>query len=522
MSFICFDTEDNARELQEAGLSGFGKVVTQIAAIKRNGTRFHNRGNVHEFKAWLSKQPEQFFYSLNIQYDLGNLFGKELDELDCVLVGGRIIRATWRKKTFVDVFNIWPMSTQKLGEKFGLKKLEFDANSEAYVFRDVEIIRAAMEFAWQFVGHLGLKYLPATLGGLCIKVWKHWGGTNCHDSTKLCREAYFGGRVEIFKTHNESANVCWTDINSLYPAVMRQPFPDMLSDWEQELPPHGIAQVTVNVPKQDLVILPYRNEFGRIIFPYGTFTGTWTMPEIRAAQEQGTKIVKVHKAYGSETAGFPYTTFVERLYTARLASQSEAEKLFFKLLMNNLYGRLGTKGTIGRTVFQTDENKNSGVPYGEKVLVEYQMPLSEETNWCHAAYTTAYGRLELFKYLKEVGAKNLIYCDTDSVIFDCATKRIPFEIGDGLGQMKKGVPVCLCDNKKKGITCYCGAKKFLETGHAVFNLPFKIREAIRFYDRKNSRQLSVWRQVEKHNRQTYDRKRLIKNRYFPCKVNNVL
>lgn len=62
------------------------------------------------------------------------------------------------------------------------------------------------------------------------------------------------------------------------------------------------------------------------------------------------------------------------------------------------------------------------------------------------------------------------------------------------------------------------AQTFIETGRAEFDLPFKMREAIRFYDRKNIRKLSVWRTVSKEKRSDYDRKRLVGNRYFPCKV----
>lgn len=557
--FICFDTEDDAKELQQRGESGFKKRVTQIAAITQGGERYYNRGDVPAFLQWLARRKERFFYAHNLQYDIGNLFGKKLDVIDSTLVGGRLIRSVWGSKTFVDTFNIWPMGAEKLGEAFGLEKLKTDsmATDKEYVFRDVEIIHKAMVFAWQFCQMLGLKYLPATLGGLCVKVWRHWGGDNCHDSTELSREAYYGGRVELFKSNNDcKGGVAWTDINSLYPSVMLNDYPGQLQHYGNQLPEHGIATVSIKVPENDLVVLPFRNDVGRIVFPYGKFTGTYTMPEIRAAVENGASIIKIHDAWGTSEVIRPYSTFVARLYETRVKSESEAEKLFFKLLMNNLYGRLGTKGTIGRSVWQTDKNKFDGVPYGEKVLVEYQMPLAEETNWVHAAYVTAYGRLQLFDYLKRIGTKNLIYCDTDSAIFDCPTGTLPFETGDGLGKMKVIQCCSACGNewrqgkkqccelpgrqansfwpdcepylpklykagnvyKAKGVPKRL-AKQFFETGNAEFDLPYKMREAIRFYDRKNSRRLSVWHKVQKQRRETYDRKHLQGNVFSPCKVN---
>ena len=531
-NFICFDTEDDSVELLSSGRSGFEKKTTQIAAITDDGETFYNTGNVSQFLEWIEGRPQRFIYAHNLQYDLGNLFADCIDRLDCVLVGGRLIRATWKEKVFVDSFNIWPMAAAKLGKAFNLEKLETENMSidKSYVFRDVEIIRAAMSFAWDFALETGLDRCPATLGGLCVAVWKEWGGENCHDSTNESREALFGGRVELFKTSNDESEVCYTDINSLYPFVMQNEFPDSLEDFGTTLAQHGVARVKIFQPKTDLAVLPYRGEDGRILYPWGRFTGTWALPELRKAEKHGAKIEKVFQCWGTNETIKPYGDFVRRLYKARINSQNEAEKLFFKLLMNNLYGRLGTTGTIGRSVKQTEKNKFDGVPYGKKVLVNYQMPLSLETNWAHAAYVTAYGRIELFKYLKIIGAEKLIYCDTDSAIFDCSTRQIPFSIGMELGQMKLEGWETNCETfapkmyqvggkyKAKGVPKRL-QKEFVLTGHAEFDLPFKFREAVAFFDRNNSKQLSVWRKIQKVNRSKYDRKKLVGKRFFPCKLN---
>lgn len=536
MSFICFDTEDDSRELLATGKSGFDKQMTQVAAIKRDGSKFYGKGKKQkEFLQWLQVQPEKFIYAHNLQYDLGNLFSKKLDCLDITMVGGRLIKAVWGKKVFVDSFNIWPMSAKKLGEKFGLEKMEFDANSKAYVYRDVEIIQAAMEFAWKFCDSIGLDYCPPTLGGLCVKVWKSWLGENCHDSSELSREAYYGGRVELFKRVNDADNVAYTDINSLYPAMMLKNFPARCEDWtgKKALPLFGVARVKIKLPKTEIGILPCRAQDGRIYYGYGTVWGVWTVLEINAAVERGGKIIEVAEVWGTNESIKPYSKFVETLYSMRLSANSEAEKLFFKLLMNNLYGRLGSGGEIGRSVWQTEKNRDDGIPYGQKILVKYKMPLSEETNWLHAAYVTSYGRLCLLEYLELIGADKMIYCDTDSCIFDCANKQLPFEVSLQLGKMKleswqtcvetyapkmyklgkkfkaKGVPVRL-------------AEKYITTGKAEFSLPFKMRESIRFYDRKNLHELSVWRNVVKQNRVTYDRKKLKDNRFYPCNLSNLV
>ena len=536
MNFLCFDTEDDSKELMQAGKSGFLKRVTQIAAITAEGKKYYNKGNIPDFIKWLQRQPEQFIYAHNLQYDIGNLFAGCIDCLDITLVGGRLIKAVWGNKVFLDSFNIWPMSAKKLGNAFGLKKLETEsmATDKEYVFRDVEIIRQAMLFVWSMCASMEIKNCPPTLGGLAVKLWKAWGGKNYHDSTKISREALYGGRVELFKVRNDSNNIAWTDINSLYPYVMLGDFPGLCEPCDK-LPDYGVADVTISQPETDIATLPYRDTEGRILYPWGKFRGTWTIPEIRQAEQFGAKIEKLHEAYGTSESIRPYGEYVTRLYKARLASNSPAEKLFFKLLMNNLYGRLGTTGNINRSVYQTPDNKDKGTPYGKKVLVNYLMPLSQETNWLHAAYVTAYGRLELLKYLRLVGTEQMIYCDTDSVIFDCPimpdiqTGALPFAIGTELGQMKLEGMERLCLTyapkmyktesvaKAKGVPQRL-AKQFIDSGKAQFDLPFKLRESIAFFDRQNSKQLSVWRSVTKYARTSYDKKTLRNNRYFPCKI----
>ena len=529
--FLCFDTEDDSKELLTAGKSGFLKRCTQIAALTDDGQEFYNTGQVDQFLEWIQGQPAKYIYAHNLQYDLGNLFGHHIDCLDCVLVGGRLIRAGWKGKVFLDSFNIWPMGAAKLGAAFGLEKLKTEnmASDKSYVFRDVEIISAAMKFAWGFCRDIGLERCPATLGGLCIQVWQHWGGENVHDSTLDSRLALYGGRVELFKQRNETPDVCYTDINSLYPYVMQKEFPAQLENYGQTMTPHGIATVSVRVPKTALAVLPWRNDDGRILYPFGRFSGTWTMPELAAATTRGAKIEKVLQVWGTQDTIRPYGIFVQRLYKNRLASGNEAERLFFKLLMNNLYGRLGTTGLIGRSVKQTDKNRNTGVPYGKKVMVEYKMPLGSEVNWCHAAYVTAYGRLELLKHLEIIGAERMIYCDTDSAIFDCPGREIPFPIGNQLGAMKLESWESACETyapkmyrigagwKAKGVPKRL-QEEYITTGRAEFDLPFKFRESITFFDRNNSKRLSVWRKIVKINRQEYERKKIVGNRYFPCEI----
>jgi len=531
--FICFDTEDNSAELMAAGKSGFEKKITQIAALTDEGESYYSKGRVEHFLKWLQQRPERFVYAHNIQYDAGNLFGLDLENFDFTLVDSRFIRGLWGKKVFSDSMNIWPMALAKVGKAFGIKKLETVsmAHDKEYVFRDVEIIRAAMAFAWQFCDLLGLRHLSPTLGGLAVKIWKAWGGVNHSEAIPDLRQALYGGHVELFKVHNEESPVSNCDINSLYPAMMRNSYPGPLEADRGLGKEFGIAECEVQVPEMELCPLPWRDpRNGKILFPWGKFRGWWTYHELRELKRAGGKVLGVIHSFGANESVRPYAEFVDRLYAIRKKTTNDAESLFFKLLLNNLFGRLGSTGKIARTVWKLETD---GVMH--KRLVSYHMPLAREVNWTHCTYVTSYGRLELLKHLRQVGAKRLIYCDTDSVIFDGAS--LPFKVGNGLGEMKLVSRERDCvtfapkmyklgkQYKAKGIPYHSRTdanlqRTFIRTGEASFELPFKLREAIAFYYRGNVKRASVWRKITKHMITNYDKKILLGNRYYPCNVSS--
>ncbi len=522
--FIAIDTEDNSAELMKKGRSGFEKKITQCAAIKSNGTRFHNRGNVQEFLQWLSDQKEQIIYAHNLQYDLGSLFGDSLDCLDITLVGGRLIKAVWGNKTFRDSFNMWPMALKKVGSVFKLEKGEFDANSKTYVFRDCEIVRRAIKFSQKHAARFD-QQLPATYGGLGVKIWKSIGGENFHDSDEFSLQGYYGGRVEVFKQRC-AGRIVYTDINSLYPFCLTQDFPDENKPRKDIECKFGIATVEIDIPPQWFCPLPVRRDDGSIIYPWGKFTGTWTIAEIRNAIDHfGAKVKKVLRCVGSDSGRKYYADFVNYTYSKRLAAKTDAERTFWKFILNSFYGRLGLSGKIGRSVNVTLDNIDEGVLYGKKVLVTYQMPLELNVNYYHVAHVTAFARIHLANFVRQIGEENMIYCDTDSTIFFCKD-QIPFPIGRGLGQMKLEGEADSCEvwlpktyrfadeYKAKGVPKSL-AKEFICHGEAEFDLPFKIREAITFYDRGNRRKLSVWRRVQKIRGVNYDKKSIDGNRFFP-------
>jgi hypothetical protein len=571
MNFAVFDTEDDSKELLAANKSGFDKTVTQIAAITRimdSGTHipgpvFHNRGNVNEFLNWIVKISEKHgikkWFAHNLQYDLGNLFADRIDELEMVMVGGRLIRAKWQKILFVDSYNLFPTSVAKLGSALGLEKMEMDIHSREYVFRDCEIPALAIEKLTETCSEFELDEPSNTLGGLCVSIWKAMGGTNNSDTSLFSRAAIFGGRVEIFQPGGAGTIVC-TDINSLYPSVMRQEYPGELQKCERMMK-FGITRATVFIPDQHLAPLPFRVtktspiegvDEHAILFPCGRITGTWTNAELfHAVEYHECRIEKVIETWGTDESSTPYGKFVEEFYRRRLAADSEAYKLIYKLLMNNLYGQLGMGGVVTRSLPLTEERameirtgKREATIFGDALLFDVAIPLPEHVNYAHAAYVTAYGRIALLAYLRKIPKHDLIYCDTDSCFFFQAPDTpIPFATGHQLGEMKiEGVASEIhvlapktytltvnaqIKSKAKGVPSRHAAG-FITTKVASYEAPFKMREAVNFFDRANvewvedktgrmkpvlgpckrgnARRLSVWRKVKKELLSEYSKK----------------
>jgi len=450
--------------------------------------------------------------------------------------------------------------------------MEMDVDSEEYVFRDVEIVIEAMALAERICIQYGAN-MKSTLGSISVGIWQGvvLRGVNWQCSMPAARNAYYGGRVELFRTHAQGDDLYYTDINSLYPSVMLHKFPDGCDQWfgldkrkarslllsKKEV--YGVVHCDIDIPETIRIApLPVKREgSGEVCFPVGPASGWWTVHEVRYALAKGCTLTKLHDGYGSLTGSFYYREFVETFYRLRKEEldkpePDEGKTLFYKLLMNNLYGQLGMKGTVTRGIHLTndmvDVNEDGemyltrpGVPFGNKLLAEIPIPLPEHVNYLHAAYVTSYGRIKLMEYMDKVGADALIYCDTDSLFFQ-HSGDLPFDLSTTLGEMKledrprwvetrspkmyryetsKGCKV----TKAKGVP----KKKqdeFYDTGCADFWQPWRLRESILCSDRipdpddEAVKVLGVWRRVLKRIVSGYDKKGLGPDgiTYFPKKM----
>lgn len=388
-------------------------------------------------------------YAHNAEYDLSATFGNIYDLDREAIFNGKFISATNGVCTFADSFNILPTSVKKLGELLKLPKLELGKNlvsnawkikdDIAYCVRDCEIVYKSLQKVFN-----GLE--PSfTIGSLSLKLFRSQYLKRTVKVNPLSDEffnALYGGRTEAFKIGKCRAKVY--DINSAYPYVMREKAfvnpstlrvaPKIFDLYELFEKYEGYVKATVKVDRSEkLPVLPYRWE-NKLIFPAGEFSGAWTFPEIRYALENTkTEIINIDRCVIGERIESPFRNFVNDLWEKRYNTNDEFERYYYKLYMNNLYGK-----TIQRAKeeyrFCENEAEAWQVMREKKLrrceIIEVQGGyflrydndrIFSHTVACWGSYVTAYVRIMLHELMSKHFSK-VVYCDTDSVFIE---KELP-------------------------------------------------------------------------------------------------
>lgn len=409
---------------------------------------------IDEFKK--KRYKNKIIYAHNAEYDLSSVYDN-IYKLDPeAIFNGKFISCRNGNCSFADSFNILPASVEKIGELMGLPKLDLGTKVSygliggtwteyklsnvnnltkdiQYCIRDCEIVYKALLKIFAnaepsyTIGALSLKIFRGNFLSKTIKVSEH---------ADLFFDATYGGRTEAFKIGRTQAFVY--DINSAYPYVMhRNKFPDPallrvvmlpeikdLAFYLDNFEGMVSAKVWVN-PTEPLPVLPYRQD-ARLIFPCGTFSGSWTFPELRhALQYSDTKVISIEKIVFAPGIYSPFGPFIDHYWKLRSNTKDESEKYFFKLFMNNLYGKMLQRardeyrfctGTADAWNFMQKKK----IKHAEliEVVGGYFLRYENDKVFNHTiapwgSYVTAYGRCMLhFELLKD--GPNRVYCDTDS------------------------------------------------------------------------------------------------------------
>lgn len=549
-------------------------VVTLVALASEKGDVWiwHQAG---KFREWCdnNQDDQPVVICHNLEYDLVNEFGSYYPYLNLTYLKGRLIMAKYGHVTFYDSFNHFRMPLKKIGDAFGLKKLEFDIHSEAYVTNDAIIPMKAMCFTRDYLESIGGE-IGATAGSSAVSVWLHLTEgeylTGPLDTPWL-RAGYAGGRTEIFRcraegkllydhlnrpimveeeqsdgsvrmVHDREASIKGFDVNSMYPYCMLSQFPMITHEDKGIDKTKGMAEITVSVPRDHFVgPLVWRDKHNRLVYPVGVFRGIWTYDEIRYAETIGCKVLKVHKSIGGNFCERPFDDFINLIYAKRKASSNPAEREVLKVILNSLYGKLASKNCITRVVSKYEMLKKNNPRIKDvqwidhnRGLLDFYTPQQRYVNVLWGAMVTANARILLTKYLRIVPPEKLIYCDTDSIYVNDFELPCNTELG-GLKLEKsakvmavlqpkayqlddfykaKGIPKPKKSEDGRILIDY--AKSFIEDGLAEFEAPIRFRESLRRVDvREGKSAPNRWVKRTKARKTAYTAKGLSGNRYFP-------
>jgi hypothetical protein len=284
-----------------------------------------------------------------------------------------------------------------------------------------------------------------------------------------CRDAYYGGRVQVFR--NWLASGFRYDINSAYPAALVEtPIPigapeeltPRLARKAYEAGRAGIFRVHVRAPDIHIPVLPTRTK-DRVVYPIGQFHGRYTSVELQEAESLGYKLDFLGGCVWPEEAPL-LSAFCNKVWGLRstLGKKSPLGK-WLKWFANSPTGKLAQRpehddvqiigrddiGTInlcpadyecgGHCGYKCCPHRCTGKCGRWRVLDSamrvwrrsfWRLPSSGYIHW--AAFLTSSTRVKLGRQLRAAdGDYTAAYCDTDSCF---ASNPRTENIGTGLGQ----------------------------------------------------------------------------------------
>jgi hypothetical protein len=509
VKLFSFDTEDDSR----------GKPLLVDFYDGKNHFTFTDTVKAWE---WIAKQEPAQVWACNTEYDLLNLFGDWTAKvLTLQYVSSGLMRATMDESdvVFYDTLRHWPMSVEAMGKFIGKPKMKdylsdrVTPKLKAACLRDTEIVYEFVRTMLSRYDSLNLQ-IKSTLPAMAMQYWN-----NCFNKWELpklkqdlrdkFREGYYGGRVEVYRFGKINGPIYHYDINSLYPYVMKRfEYPDITRKEKKTNKPDfhkfGMANIDIEIPYHNIPCLPFRSN-KEILFPYGKMKGVYCYPEIRQAIIDGGKVLKVHWAIEYDRGITPFTGYVDTCYQNRLESKTELDEKFWKLMMNSLYGKFGSKDSLLTLT-------------GDREFIITTASRFSNVIW--SAYVTCYARLVLLEKLRKADFhSDVYYTDTDS-IFTSQVLKTSKELGalklEGVYKRAEffGNKVYVTDDvyrargiprKKEGLKDD-PAKDFIRTGRCIFRRPARLRESRRSFAMAN-----VWYQAEKKFKTVYTKRKIFKN-----------
>ena len=296
--------------------------------------------------------------------------------------------------------------------------------------------------------------------------------------TIVIRDALFGGRTEGFKSYHickKSHKIFYFDVVSLYPtvnaldvyAVGFSKYVDITVDDIISGKFFGLAKVDITPPKNLYVPVLPDNSNGKLLFHLDNMTEkTFTSIELQYALKLGYKITNIHSALEYKKYQGLMKDYVENFLKIKIENNKhytpeECERIntshrklgfnfeiksentcsnpgmkqLAKICLNSLWGKFAQRPVLDSYEYINNKIKLLRQLLDEKVKtnswhiinencveLRYQDDIDynveeEYISDITGVFTTANARIRLMSMLNWLHPSQLIYCDTDSVIF---------------------------------------------------------------------------------------------------------
>lgn len=355
-----------------------------------------------------------------------------------------------RKITVLSTTNYFPYKLEKVGQLLGIEKKEIDLETapleeiKEYCKRDVEIIKAAIEYYIKFITINDLGAFKMTRASQALAAYRHRFMDKrilVHRNPEISdfeRSAYHGGRVECYRLGEiRGGPFLSLDVNSMYPYVMKSesypvkllaayatPSMDLLKNALESRCVVAQCLIKTNEPAYATV------KDDRVIFPTGSFETYLCTQGIRYALEHNHLYdVKRLTIYEKDHIFDSYVDFVNALKISMEKQGNQVMRRLAKDMGVCLYGKWAQKVPIEE---ETDALTFDGY-YREEVLdavtgrteiltklfnkqvIQFDEQPAKNSFVAISAHITENARFHLWRIILAIGRDKVLYCDTDSI-----------------------------------------------------------------------------------------------------------
>lgn len=325
------------------------------------------------------------------------------------------------QSAFVDALEAWGIGTPELRARIAASKAKRSSFGKItpltrlYNKKECDLLAELMEEFRRVVGEVGPYPKqwqgPGNLAVAWLRQHKVPQEHNVpYECMGFARDAYYGGRFEVTGIGIFRRKIFQYDINSAYPAVIRN-LPCLVhGTWKhrtnvRSLPraPIYVAKVEFSHPgRRFLGTLPIRSEKGNISYPQRGSGIYWSM-ELAAAKRAGC-VLRVSEAWEyTTTCDCKPIGWVDDIYQLRLKIGKTNKGMVLKLGLNSLYGKFA---------------QSVGTP-------RWANPI-----W--AGIITASTRAQIIDACREIPEENVLMIATDGIFTDQPLNKLPIsrQLGD--------------------------------------------------------------------------------------------